>query len=150
MRHILSPLDLIPDFIPVLGLIDDLLVVPALIWAALWFIPPAAMEAARHRADVEPLRLSKHMCAAAAFLLIWLGCFEGGAYLLVGHWDVARAHLLPTYGIATALFALFVFCAIVSESDEASAALRRCCSCGKPAHLAEPLLTPSAEVASAP
>ena len=35
----LSPLDLIPDFIPVLGLVDDLIVLPGLIWLAIRAVP---------------------------------------------------------------------------------------------------------------
>jgi uncharacterized membrane protein YkvA (DUF1232 family) len=45
--YALSPLDLIPDFIPVLGLLDDLLVVPLGIVVAVRLIPPEVM--AEHR-----------------------------------------------------------------------------------------------------
>ena len=38
--YALSPIDLIPDFIPVLGLLDDLLLVPLGIWLVLRLIPP--------------------------------------------------------------------------------------------------------------
>lgn len=39
LAYLLSPIDIIPDFIPVLGHLDDLVVVPALILLALWMIP---------------------------------------------------------------------------------------------------------------
>ena len=37
--YLASPIDFIPDFIPVIGHLDDLLIVPSLIWLALKFIP---------------------------------------------------------------------------------------------------------------
>ena len=40
LAYALSPIDLIPDFIPILGLVDDLLLLPGLIWLALHLIPP--------------------------------------------------------------------------------------------------------------
>jgi uncharacterized membrane protein YkvA (DUF1232 family) len=46
--YALSPIDLVPDFIPVLGYLDDLVIVPAGIWLVVRMIPPAIM--AEHRA----------------------------------------------------------------------------------------------------
>ena len=141
LAYVLSPIDLIPDFIPVLGILDDLIIVPMLIMLALRFIPPDKMSAARQRADAEPLRLSKNIGTAVVMLLIWLACFEGSAYLVVEHWKYARAHTLPTYAVATALFVAFAIAAVLTESDDAMAAMRRyCCCCQQGAPLAEPLL----------
>jgi len=39
VAYAVSPIDLIPDFIPVLGLLDDLIVLPVLVWLALQIIP---------------------------------------------------------------------------------------------------------------
>ena len=46
--YALSPIDLIPDFIPVLGYLDDLILLPAGIWLVIRLIPPHVM--AEHRA----------------------------------------------------------------------------------------------------
>lgn len=50
LAYALSPLDLIPDFIPILGLLDDLLLLPGLIWLAIHLIPK---EASAHRHTQE-------------------------------------------------------------------------------------------------
>ena len=49
--YALSPIDLIPDFIPVLGYLDDLILVPAGLWLVLRLIPPEVI--AEHRAAAE-------------------------------------------------------------------------------------------------
>lgn len=45
--YILLPFDLIPDFIPVVGHLDDLVIVPTLIYAALKLIPKSIVESCR-------------------------------------------------------------------------------------------------------
>ncbi len=47
--YLLSPVDLIPDWIPVLGVLDDLVIVPGLILAALAMIPPSVKTACREK-----------------------------------------------------------------------------------------------------
>jgi len=47
--YLLLPFDLIPDFIPVIGLLDDLIVVPALVLIALTMIPHEVVEECRRR-----------------------------------------------------------------------------------------------------
>lgn len=73
-----SPIDLIPDFIPVLGLLDDLVLVPLGIALVLRLIPPADM--ARHRAAADLTANTPRSWAGAAIVvtlwiagLVWLG-----------------------------------------------------------------------------
>jgi uncharacterized membrane protein YkvA (DUF1232 family) len=68
-----SPIDLIPDFIPVLGYLDDLILVPFGIWLALKMIPPEVMADSRTRAQ-ETLANGKPISRAAAVVIvaIWL------------------------------------------------------------------------------
>lgn len=49
--YALSPVDLIPDFIPVLGLLDEVLLLPALIWLAVRWLPAPVLAASRQQAD---------------------------------------------------------------------------------------------------
>jgi len=69
-----SPIDLIPDFIPVLGYLDDLVLVPFGAWLALKLIPPAVMADSRARAQ-EMLANGKPVSRAAAvvIVLVWIG-----------------------------------------------------------------------------
>jgi uncharacterized membrane protein YkvA (DUF1232 family) len=49
--YTLSPIDLIPDFIPVLGFLDDIIVLPALVALTIRMIPPDCFEACRKEAE---------------------------------------------------------------------------------------------------
>ncbi|MFT3829678.1 MAG: DUF1232 domain-containing protein [Opitutaceae bacterium] len=50
IAYLALPFDLVPDFIPVLGQLDDLLIVPLLVWLAVRLVPAAVL--AEHRASV--------------------------------------------------------------------------------------------------
>jgi uncharacterized membrane protein YkvA (DUF1232 family) len=49
--YALSPIDLIPDFVPVLGYVDDVLLLPALIWLVVRMLPPHVVATCRIQAD---------------------------------------------------------------------------------------------------
>ncbi|MGE8141121.1 YkvA family protein [Novosphingobium sp. NPDC080210] len=68
--YALSPIDLIPDFIPVLGLLDDLLIVPAGIWLSIRLIPPAVFAQLRAAAQDRPWPVSR--LGLALVLIAWL------------------------------------------------------------------------------
>jgi uncharacterized membrane protein YkvA (DUF1232 family) len=56
VAYALSPFDLIPDFIPVIGYLDDLVVVPLGIVLALKLVPPDVLRDCRARADAASAR----------------------------------------------------------------------------------------------
>ena len=73
--YALSPIDLIPDFIPVLGYLDDLIILPALIALTIHFIPKDTFERYRQEAqgmwqDGKP----KKWFYAIPFIIIWMLC----------------------------------------------------------------------------
>ncbi len=51
VAYVLSPIDLIPDFIPVLGYLDEVLLVPLLIWCIVRLIPAPVLQVCRAQAD---------------------------------------------------------------------------------------------------
>lgn len=79
--YALSPIDLIPDFIPVLGYLDDLLIVPAGIWLVVRLVPPPLMAEFREEAVRRAGRPISYIAAAviaaiwiaAAAALVWAG-----------------------------------------------------------------------------
>lgn len=77
--YALSPIDLIPDFIPVLGLLDDLLIVPLGILLALRLIPPAVMAEARAKAEAQAERPVSR-AGLIAIVAIWLVAVGGFAW----------------------------------------------------------------------
>jgi len=60
LGYALSPIDLIPDFIPVLGYLDDLIIIPALISLSVKLIPKEIFASAREKAIKEPIKLKKN------------------------------------------------------------------------------------------
>ena len=73
VAYALSPIDLIPDFIPVLGLLDDLLLLPAAIWVTVRLVPDAVLADARLRADAT-LERPTSRSAAVVIVAVWVAC----------------------------------------------------------------------------
>lgn len=68
-----SPIDLIPDFIPILGYLDDLLLIPLGIKVAIGMIPPEVMRDCREKAHTMfPNGKPVNRVAAAVIVLVWL------------------------------------------------------------------------------
>ncbi len=72
LAYAFSPIDLIPDFIPVLGYLDDLIIVPAGIALALKLIPPEVMDEARLTASDKKPERSVGWIGAGVIIFIWL------------------------------------------------------------------------------
>ncbi len=80
--YALSPIDLIPDFIPVLGLLDDLLLVPAGIWLALRLMPAGLIAELRIAAATAPWPGPARK-AAMVMVAIWIGLALGVGLILI-------------------------------------------------------------------
>lgn len=84
LAYALSPIDLIPDFIPILGLLDDLFIIPIGIYLAIKLIPKEVWEDCNRRA-VESIDkgelLPKNWKIAVIIVLLWLFVFA-----LIGKW----------------------------------------------------------------
>ncbi|CAN7385919.1 YkvA family protein [Variovorax paradoxus] len=76
VAYALSPIDLIPDFIPVLGYLDDALLLPGLIWLNIRLIPADVLEECRQRADLwmkEQGAKPRSIAGAVLVLAVWIG-----------------------------------------------------------------------------
>jgi uncharacterized membrane protein YkvA (DUF1232 family) len=69
--HTLSPIDLIPDFIPILGYLDDLIITPGGLWLAVRLIPPEVMADARTAAAAQRLDGRAGRVGAVLIVFAW-------------------------------------------------------------------------------
>lgn len=83
VAYAFSPVDLIPDFIPVLGYVDDLLLVPLGVYVTLRLFPPAVLEEYRAKAE-ERRRLGKpkNWIAGSLFIATWILMAAWGCWYL--------------------------------------------------------------------
>lgn len=70
--YALSPIDLIPDFIPVIGLLDDLILLPLGIYLAIRLIPKDVIDASRIAAKTYKWNKKKSLVAGIFIALVWI------------------------------------------------------------------------------
>lgn len=86
--YALSPIDLIPDFIPVLGYLDDALLLPGLIWLVVRLLPPAVVEDSRTQADrwtAERGAKPRSRVGAVVIVAVWVAAASFLAHWLFRH-----------------------------------------------------------------
>ena len=83
VAYALSPIDLIPDFIPILGYVDDVLLLPGLIWLTIKLLPSDVLSESRSQADawIAAKNAKPSSKVGAAFIvLLWLLACYGAWY----------------------------------------------------------------------
>jgi len=91
VAYAISPLDLIPDFVPVLGYLDDVILVPLGVWLTLELIPRHVIADSRARAQAAA---DEHRpvswAAAAVIVLVWLAALALTALAVARlfHWGL--------------------------------------------------------------
>lgn len=75
IAYALSPIDLIPDFLPVIGYLDELILLPAGLWLMIRFMPASLLAESRNRADnwiAEGQQRPRSRLGAAIVIIIWI------------------------------------------------------------------------------
>ncbi|MFT3892136.1 MAG: YkvA family protein [Anaerolineales bacterium] len=72
VAHTFSPIDLIPDFIPILGYLDDLIITPGGLWLAVRMIPPEVLEEARKTASTHSFDRRVGYVGMAIIIAVWI------------------------------------------------------------------------------
>ena len=83
VAHTFSPIDLIPDFIPVLGYLDDLIITPLGIALAVRLIPPEVMQEARSAVTSRSVDRGIGKIGMVIILLVWILAIIWGASIIL-------------------------------------------------------------------
>lgn len=86
LGYALSPIDLIPDVIPVIGYLDDLLLLPIGLAIAIYLVPKEVMADCRRKAQLHsPTKRPKNWIAAVIIMTIWMGLGLAIAVVLIAN-----------------------------------------------------------------
>jgi len=72
VAYVVTPVDLIPDFIPILGLVDDILFIPVAIWLARKFVPESVLAECRARAEAVAAGARMRRLGTFIVVALWL------------------------------------------------------------------------------
>jgi uncharacterized membrane protein YkvA (DUF1232 family) len=89
LGYALSPIDLIPDFIPVLGQLDDLILIPLGVALAVKLTPKPLWEARMREAEASREKLPKLWWGAALIVLLWVVMLGGFVWWLARQFAAA-------------------------------------------------------------
>ncbi|WP_066063031.1 YkvA family protein [Neobacillus soli] len=76
VAYAFSPIDLIPDFIPVLGYLDDIILIPLGITLVLKLIPKDVIQECSEVAEKSSMLKKKNWVAGTIIILLWVGMFS--------------------------------------------------------------------------
>ena len=83
--YLVSPIDIIPDTVPLAGILDDMVIVPAAVCGLTNMLPSHV----RREAEMKAERIARYMpllmIGASLFILLWVGLFVYGAYCLLAY-----------------------------------------------------------------
>jgi uncharacterized membrane protein YkvA (DUF1232 family) len=85
VAYALSPIDLIPDFVPVLGYLDDVILLPVLIWVTVRMVPADVLEECRRRADrwmADRGAKRRSVAGGVVIVLIWIAAMAAACSFL--------------------------------------------------------------------
>src|SRR5690242_6336809 len=83
VAHTFSPIDLIPDFIPVLGYLDDLIITPGGLWLAVRLIPPEVLAETRAVAATHSFDRRLGYVGMAIIITVWVVIILWLAYMIL-------------------------------------------------------------------
>jgi uncharacterized membrane protein YkvA (DUF1232 family) len=84
IAYAVSPIDLIPDFIPVIGLLDDLVIVPLGVTLVVWLTPKPLWQSVLAQAEVSAQKLPSMWWGALVIGLVWVALVGLLGWWLVG------------------------------------------------------------------